>query len=109
MSTKNPIVAVTGSSGAGTSTVMHSFEHIFRREKLKATIIEGDAFHRYDRKGMRVAQKDAERAGHANFSHFGPEANLIAELEQAFVQYGETGRCKLRHYIHNDAEALASG
>ncbi|MEQ1437775.1 phosphoribulokinase [Fontimonas sp. SYSU GA230001] len=109
MSVKHPIVAVTGSSGAGTSTVMHSFEHIFRREKLKATVIEGDAFHRYDRKAMRTAQKDAEKKGQRHFSHFGPEANLIAELEQTFVQYGESGRCRLRHYVHNDAEAAASG
>ncbi|MFA5940326.1 MAG: phosphoribulokinase [Sinimarinibacterium sp.] len=109
MSVKNPIVAVTGSSGAGTSTVMHSFEHVFRREKLNATIVEGDAFHRYDRKSMRTAQKEAEKKGHRNFSHFGPEANLLAELEQAFVEYGQSGRCKLRHYIHNEQEGTAAG
>ncbi len=107
MSVKHPIVAVTGSSGAGTTTVMRSFEHIFRREKLRATVIEGDAFHRYDRKAMRAALRDSEQSGQRPFSHFGPEANLIEELEQTFVQYGEHGRCQLRRYIHNDEEAAA--
>ncbi|HZP12968.1 MAG TPA: phosphoribulokinase, partial [Nevskiaceae bacterium] len=61
MSVKHPIIAVTGSSGAGTTTVMNSFQHIFRREKIRAQIVEGDAFHRYDRKGMREAmQRDRD-------------------------------------------------
>jgi methylase of polypeptide subunit release factors len=42
MSMKHPIIAVTGSSGAGTTTVMKSFQHVFRREKIKAQIVEGD-------------------------------------------------------------------
>ena len=40
MSTKHPIIAVTGSSGAGTTTVMKSFQHIFRREELKAQVVD---------------------------------------------------------------------
>jgi phosphoribulokinase len=109
MSVKHPIVAVTGSSGAGTSTVMRSFEHIFRREKLKATVVEGDAFHRHDRKAMKAAMNDFESQGQLHFSHFGPEANLLAELEQTFVQYGKSGRCKLRRYLHDNAEAKSYG
>ncbi|MDR5775027.1 phosphoribulokinase [Caballeronia sp. LP006] len=105
MSTKHPIVAVTGSSGAGTTTVMKSFTHIFRRERINAQIVEGDAFHRYDRLGMREALKQSERDGLQNFSHFGPEANLLEELQQLFATYGETGGGKFRRYIHDDAEA----
>ncbi len=87
MSVKHPIIAVTGSSGAGTTTVMKSFTHIFRRERINAQIVEGDAFHRYDRLGMREAMKQSERDGVLNFSHFGPEANLLQELEQLFASY----------------------
>ena len=60
MSAQHPIIAVTGSSGAGTTTVMKSFAHIFRREGLKAQIIEGDSFHRYDRVNMRERVRVAE-------------------------------------------------
>ena len=102
MSSKHPIVAVTGSSGAGTTTVMKSFTHIFRREKINAQIIEGDAFHRYDRNGMREAMKQHERDGAPNFSHFGPQANLLEELEALFACYGESGTGKLRHYVHDE-------
>ena len=106
MSAKHPIVAVTGSSGAGTTTVMKSFEHMFRREKISAAIIEGDAFHRFDRKGMRAEMKSREQRGEVNFSHFGPEANLLYELAASFKAYGEKGRCRTRRYIHDDKEAL---
>jgi len=105
MSVKHPIIAVTGSSGAGTTTVMKSFTHIFRRERINAQIVEGDAFHRYDRLGMREALKQSERDGLRNFSHFGPEANLLAELEQLFATYGASGGGQFRRYIHDDAEA----
>jgi phosphoribulokinase len=109
MSVKHPIIAVTGSSGAGTTTVMKSFTHIFRRERIKAQIVEGDAFHRYDRLGMREALKQSERDGVLNFSHFGPEANLLEELEQLVASYGEKGTGMLRRYVHDNAEAAASG
>jgi phosphoribulokinase len=106
MSARHPIVAVTGSSGAGTTTVMKSFEHMFRREKIRAAVIEGDAFHRYDRRGMRSELKAREDRGDINFSHFGPEANLLDELAASFKSYAETGRCSTRHYLHDDKEAL---
>ncbi|MEW5882009.1 MAG: phosphoribulokinase [Pseudomonadota bacterium] len=105
MSIKHPIIAVTGSSGAGTTTVMKSFQHIFRREGIKAQVVEGDSFHRYDRKGMRAAMAEAERAGNRNFSHFGPEANLLDELENLFRTYGESGRGSVRRYLHDAEEA----
>jgi phosphoribulokinase len=105
MSVKHPIIAITGSSGAGTSTVMQSFQHIFRREKLNAQIVEGDSFHRYDRLAMRAEMQAQEAAGNLNFSHFGPDANLLAELEQLFVDYGRAGGGKVRKYLHDAGEA----
>lgn len=109
MSIRHPIIAITGSSGAGTSTVMQSFQHIFRREGLKAQIVEGDSFHRYDRLAMRAEMKAQEAQGNLNFSHFGPEANLLAELEQLFVSYGKSGTGQVRKYLHDDAEAAPWG
>lgn len=106
MSIKHPIIAITGSSGAGTSTVMQSFQHIFRREKLNAQVVEGDSFHRYDRAAMRAQMQAQEAAGNPNFSHFGPEANLLAELEQLFADYGRSGRGQVRKYLHDVAEAV---
>lgn len=105
MSVKHPIIAITGSSGAGTSTVMQSFQHIFRREKINAQIVEGDSFHRYDRLAMRAEMQAQEAAGNLNFSHFGPDANLLAELEQLFVDYGRAGSGKVRKYLHDAGEA----
>ena len=109
MSERYPIIAITGSSGAGTSSVTRTFENIFRREKVKAAMIEGDSFHRYDRKEMKLRQAAAEKAGNKHFSHFGPENNLFAELEQLFRNYGETGTGKRRKYLHNADEASPYG
>jgi phosphoribulokinase len=109
VSVKHPIISVTGSSGAGTSTVRHTFEQIFRREKVRAAFIEGDAFHRYDRAGMKEAMAEAAGGGDHNFSHFGPEANLLEELERVFRQYAESGTGRTRHYIHNADEAGIDG
>ena len=105
MSIKHPIIAITGSSGAGTSTVMQSFQHIVRREKLNAQVVEGDSFHRYDRAAMRAEMQAQEAAGNPNFSHFGPQANLLAELEQLFIDYGQRGRGQVRKYLHDASEA----
>jgi len=109
MSIKNPVIAITGSSGAGTTSVTRAFQHIFRRESLNAAIIEGDSFHRYDRLEMRAKMAEKSLAGDHHFSHFGPEANLLAELEGLFREYGETGRGRSRHYVHDDAEAEKYG
>jgi phosphoribulokinase len=109
MSSKHPILSITGSSGAGTSTVKDTFEYIFFREKIKSCFIEGDAFHRYDRQKMKDAMQAAEKAGNKNFSHFGPDANLFDELEAVFKQYGETGTGRTRHYVHDQDEASRYG
>jgi phosphoribulokinase len=105
MSERHPIIAITGSSGAGTSSVTRTFENIFRREKVKAAVIEGDSFHRYDRKEMRARQAEAEKAGNKHFSHFGPENNLFPELESLFRDYSETGTGQRRKYLHDPGEA----
>jgi phosphoribulokinase len=105
MSAKHPVIAITGSSGAGTTSVTRTFQWIFRREKINAAIVEGDSFHRFDRVEMRTAMAQAAESGNPNFSHFGPSANLLEELEATFRTYGESGAAKLRRYLHDEAEA----
>jgi len=105
MSAKHPVIAITGSSGAGTTSVTKSFQHIFQREKIYPTVIEGDSFHRYDRLEMKAKMQETSKAGNNHFSHFGPEANLLKELEILFRQYGETGSGKMRKYLHDLEEA----
>ena len=105
MTTQHPVVAITGSSGAGTTSVMRTFEQIFRREKVNAAFVEGDSFHRYDRMGMKEQMEKALACGDHTFSHFGPEANLFEELESLFREYGETGGGRVRRYLHDEGEA----
>jgi phosphoribulokinase len=105
MSPRHPIIAVTGSSGAGTTSVMRTFEQIFRREGISAAFIEGDSFHRYDRAEMQQRLHDALARGDHRFSHFGPDANLFAELEELFRDYGNRGQGRFRRYLHDDVEA----
>ncbi len=105
MSEPHPIIAITGSSGAGTTSVTRTFENIFRREGVNAAIIEGDSFHRYDRQEMKARLIEAEQQGNKNFSHFGPENNLFAELEALFRDYAKTGTGKRRKYLHDHDEA----
>jgi phosphoribulokinase len=109
MSRKHPIISVTGSSGAGTTSVMRTFDQIFRREGVRAAFIEGDSFHRYDRTEMKAAMVEAHADGNHTFSHFGPEANLFDELEELFRTYGETGTGKYRKYLHDEVEAKPYG
>jgi phosphoribulokinase len=109
MSAKHPIISVTGSSGAGTTSVKKTFEQIFWREKVEAVYIEGDAFHRYDRQQMRQVMEQESAKGNHHFSHFGPEANLLEELEAVFLEYGETGGGQTRHYVHDIQEAEKFG
>jgi len=109
MSAKHPIISVTGSSGAGTTSVRRTFEQIFRREKISAVFIEGDAFHRYNREEMIAASKEAAAKGNLTLSHFGEEANLLSELELLFKTYGEIGTGRARHYVHDQPEAEIYG
>jgi len=103
MSVSHPIIAVTGSSGAGTSTVKHAFEDIFRRSGIKPVVVEGDSFHRFDRMEMRAAVAKQEELGNT-LTHFGPEANRLDMLEKLFQTYSETGKGEKRLYIHDDNE-----
>lgn len=105
MSERHPIIAITGSSGAGTSTVTRTFQNIFRREGVSAAIIEGDSYHRHDRKAMKAMAAQTEANGNKHFSHFGPEANLFDEIENLFRTYGQSGQGKYRKYLHNEEEA----
>ena len=109
MSVKHPIISVTGSSGAGTTSVKDTFDRIFEREGITATSIEGDAFHRYDRVDMKsVMQEEAEK-GNNHFSHFGPEANRLEDLENVFRQFSEEGTGRIRNYVHDELEAEKHG
>lgn len=109
MSKKHPIISVTGSSGAGTTTVKNTFDQIFRREGIKAVSIEGDAFHRFNRAEMKAELERRSAAGEASFSHFSYEANELEELERVFREYGATGTGRTRHYVHDDREAALYG
>ena len=109
MSARFPIISVTGSSGAGTTTVKHTFDQIFRREGIRAVSIEGDAFHRYDRAARAAELQRRTAEGDQTFSHFSYEANVLDELERVFREYGETGRGRTRHYVHDAREAEKYG
>jgi phosphoribulokinase len=109
MSIAHPIISVTGSSGAGTTSVKRTFEQIFRRENVAAAFIEGDAFHRYDRVEMKQVMADEAGKGNNHFSHFGPDANHLDKLETAFRDFGNTGFATTRHYVHDADEAAKYG
>ena len=104
MSQKHPVVAVTGSSGAGTTTVKVAFEHIFRRQGMNPVVVEGDSFHRYDRNDMKKAIEEFSEKG-KTLSHFGPDSNLFDKIEALFKGYGETGTGNKRYYLHSEEEA----
>jgi phosphoribulokinase len=109
MSERHPIIAITGSSGAGTSSVTRTFETILRREQIRSVTIEGDSFHRYDRNDMKVRLAAAEASGDHNISHFGPDTNLFAELESLFATYARSGRGKSRKYLREAEDAAPFG
>lgn len=104
MSEKHPVIAVTGSSGAGTTTVKNAFEHLFRREGIKPAIVEGDSFHRFDRKTMK-SEVEKMRLQGRTLSHFGPEGNHFDKIEELFKAYADTGTGKVRKYLHDSEEA----
>ncbi|OJF10123.1 phosphoribulokinase [Couchioplanes caeruleus] len=109
MSIRHPVVAVTGSSGAGTSSVTRTVQQIFRREEITPVVVEGDSFHRFDRTQMQAEMARAEAEGNHHFCHFGPEANLLEELEELFRGYGENGSGRIRRYLHDETEAAPYG
>ena len=108
MSADFPIIAVTGASGAGTSTAKVVFERMFATLGLNAAWVEGDSFHAYDREQMRALVEKARIRGE-NFSHFGPGANLLDKLERLFRDYGRQGTGVTRRYLHTEEEARLAG
>jgi phosphoribulokinase len=109
MSSRHPIIAVTGSSGAGTTAVRKIFEDLFQRERVRAALVEGDSYHRYSRDEMQRAIERVERDGGRPISHFGPESNHLDLLEQLFREYGESGTGRTRLYLHSPERARLHG
>jgi len=104
MSQKHPVIAITGSSGAGTSSVKTAFEQLFEHCGIKPMLVDGDGFHRYARTEMAKLTAKADR-NNEHFSLFGMQANLLQELERLLRQYGEHGVGSIRHYVHDEAQA----
>jgi phosphoribulokinase len=108
MPLKHPIVAVTGSTGAGLSTVRRAFKVVFERLGLKAAMVHGDAFRRYTEPQF-AALLDEARASGRHLSWFGPECNHFPELEAFFKTYSETGSGVVREYAHDEEHAAKLG
>ncbi len=83
MSAKHPIIAVTGSSGAGTSTTSEAFRKMFNMMNINAAWLEGDSFHRFTRPEMDVEIRKAKEQGR-HISYFGPQANDFPLLDTFF-------------------------
>lgn len=108
MSREYPVIAVTGSSGAGTTTVRRTFERMFARGDVHAAFVDGDAFHRYTKDELaRIFREEPERTD--ELSHFAVEANLLDRLEVLFQEYGEHGTGTYRHYVHAEDRRLVEG
>ncbi|HET8849984.1 MAG TPA: phosphoribulokinase [Marinobacter sp.] len=107
MSRRHPIIAVTGSSGAGTTTTGQIFDRMFASEGLRAAMVSGDSFHRYTREQMaRLAAKGQFGAR----NHFALAANHIDRLEALFYDYSHTGSGQYREYVHDeDRKLVAAG
>ncbi|WP_318401647.1 phosphoribulokinase [Photobacterium leiognathi] len=105
MSAKHPIIAVTGSSGAGTTTTSEAFRKMFNMMNINAAWLEGDSFHRFTRPEMDAEIRKAKEQGR-HISYFGAEANDFGQLEQFFKQYGEDGTGRFRRYLHTFDEAV---
>lgn len=104
MSAEHPIVAVTGSSGGGSTLLIKAFEHIFWRERVKAAFIQGNAFHKFPRSAMDVEMQKAKARGE-RFSHYSPSANHLDKLESLFFEYSSVGTGEYRYYLHTEAAA----
>ncbi len=109
MTAAHPIISITGSSGAGTTSVKRIFELIFRREKVGAAYIEGDAFHRFNRVDMKAKIAEEDAKGNPNFSHFNAGANELDTLASIFAEYGRSGTGRTRTYVHDDEESAQLG
>lgn len=108
MSIKNPIIVITGSSGSGSKRVSDVFNHIAWREEINHLIVDGSAFHRYERDEMasRVEQASAEGR---YLTHFSPEGNRLDLLESLFREFASDGTGQYRHYLHTEEQAHEHG
>ncbi|TAN64501.1 MAG: phosphoribulokinase, partial [Magnetospirillum sp.] len=109
MSARHPIIAVTGSSGAGRDIVRQVFDAIFRREGVTAAYVNGESFHRFTRAEMNRISAERLAAGDHCFSHFGAEANLFEEQDTLYRSYGATGTGRRRHYLHSAGDVAHHG
>jgi phosphoribulokinase len=57
----------------------------------------------YERKEMDVKLEESSKVAG---SYFNPSANLLPVLAETSEQFGKTGCCKLRKYIHTNEEGL---
>lgn len=103
MSARHPIIALTGSSGAGTTSTGRTLKTILEAAGVNTVMVEGDSFHRFTRDEMSAIAAQG-RFGSAN--HFSLEANHIDKLEALFIQYGLQGQGRFRRYVHNEDEDL---
>ncbi|WP_428604641.1 phosphoribulokinase [Sedimenticola sp.] len=105
MSIKYPIIVITGSSGSGSNRVSDVFRHIAWREKIRHLVVDGSAFHRYERDEMALKIEEACADGRY-LSHFSPEGNRLDLLESLFREFASDGTGKFRHYLHTEDQAL---
>ncbi|AKH19590.1 phosphoribulokinase [Sedimenticola thiotaurini] len=108
MSTKHPIIVITGSSGSGSWRVSDVFNHIAWREEISHLIVDGSAFHRYERDEM-ATQVEAASAEGRYLSHFSPEGNRLDLLESLFQEFSAGGTGQYRHYLHTEEQAQEHG
>lgn len=99
MSRQHPIIAVTGSPGAGLSTIRHALKFIFDRLNIRPAIVHGDGFQRYTERQFAGLLEEARGSGR-KISRFGPDFNHFPELESFFRTYGECGSGVYRQYAH---------
>jgi len=104
MSAIHPIIAVTGSSGAGTSTVQNAFLEIFIHKGVNAAFVHGNSFRRFTPEEVEVVFTEAANKGRP-ISHFGPEANYFDRLESLFKEYARSGTGLNREYIDTPEKA----
>ena len=108
MSIKHPIIVITGSSGSGSNRVSDVFSHIAWREKISHLIVDGSAFHRYERDEMAVRVEEACADGRY-LSHFSPDGNRLDLLESLFGEFSSNGSGQYRHYLHTEDQAQQHG
>lgn len=115
MSLRHPVIAITGSSGAGTTSVTRATQHIFRRENITAAFVEGGSFHRYfcavpqlrrgrHRPGQEIpAQRGRNRAVRPEARHLRPPWGDIPPGTDLLCYEGLHGSIlrRMPDYVHH--------